>query len=74
MCRFLHRSFQGQGFLRQGFSPWNLSMSFLGTVGSFTMFLVGLAAGAVLELEGAVVAGLAVGGGALGWSPLHMLG
>ena len=49
-------------------------MSFLGTVGSSTMFLAGLASGAVLELDGAVVAGLAVGGGALGWSSLHMLG
>ena len=49
-------------------------MSFLGTVGSSTMFLVGLVAGGVLEHEGAVVFGLAVGGEALGWSTLHMLG
>ena len=49
-------------------------MSFLGNVGSLTMFQVGLAAGAVFEVEGAVVVCLLVGGWVLGWSFLQMLG
>ena len=44
-------------------------MIFLGTVGSSAMSPVGVAAGAVLAPEAAVVTGLAVG-----WSSLQVLG